>query len=63
MTTRNDITGDVIATKSTSEAYRSNYDAIFRKTPDTPVEIIKEELPSKSTEQLEKEQADAERMK
>lgn len=30
-TARNDITGDIIATKGTSEAFRSNYDAIFGK--------------------------------
>jgi hypothetical protein len=29
--TTNDITGDSIQTKVSSEAYRSNYDAIFRK--------------------------------
>lgn len=29
MTTRNDITGDPIATKPTSDKYRDNYDAIF----------------------------------
>lgn len=31
MATRNDITGDTIATKGTSEQYRNNYDAIFGK--------------------------------
>lgn len=30
---RNDITGDLIATKTASDAYRSNYDLIFRKAP------------------------------
>lgn len=30
MTNKNDITGDTIATKASSEQYRSNYDAIFR---------------------------------
>lgn len=34
MVARNDITGDNIQTKGTSEAYRNNYDAIFgRKKP------------------------------
>lgn len=31
MAARNDITGDVIATKGSSDAYRNNFDAIFRK--------------------------------
>jgi hypothetical protein len=31
MTTRNPITGDLIATKGTSDAYRDNYDRIFGK--------------------------------
>lgn len=31
MTARNDITGDSIATKGTSDAYRDNYDRIFGK--------------------------------
>jgi len=31
MTAINDITGDSIATKGSTEAYRNNFDAIFRK--------------------------------
>lgn len=31
MTARNDITGDKIATKTNSNAYRDNWDAIFGK--------------------------------
>lgn len=31
MTARNDITGDAIATKKTTDAYRNNYDLIFGK--------------------------------
>ena len=31
MATKNDITGDSIQTRGTSEAYRSNYDLIFGK--------------------------------
>lgn len=42
MTTRNDITGDVIATKTTSDAYRNNFDAIFRKPK---VEVVEVEKP------------------
>lgn len=31
MSSKNDITGDTIATKATTESYRNNYDAIFGK--------------------------------
>jgi hypothetical protein len=31
MTARNDITGDLITSKSNTEAYRNNFDAIFGK--------------------------------
>lgn len=31
MATKNDITGDSIRTKTVSDAFRSNYDAIFGK--------------------------------
>lgn len=31
MATTNDVTGDSIQTKNVSDAYRSNYDLIFRK--------------------------------
>lgn len=31
MTTKNDITGDLIKSRSSSEAYRDNYDRIFGK--------------------------------
>lgn len=30
-TSKNDITGDLIKNRAPSEAYRNNYDAIFRK--------------------------------
>ena len=30
MTTRNDVTGDALTTGATSDAYRDNYDRIFR---------------------------------
>jgi hypothetical protein len=36
MVARNDITGDAIQTKSSSNAYRDNYDNIFRKNKMTP---------------------------
>jgi hypothetical protein len=31
MATKNDVTGDSIRTKTVSQAYRDNYDRIFRK--------------------------------
>lgn len=31
MASKNDITGDTICTKKVSDAYRDNYDRIFRK--------------------------------
>lgn len=31
MAAKNDITGDAIQTRGTSEAFRNNYDLIFRK--------------------------------
>jgi len=34
MAAKNDITGDSIQSKVTDQAYRDNYDAIFRKTPE-----------------------------
>lgn len=41
MSNKNDITGDTIATKATTQAYRDNYDAIFgkKKKPETPTEL------------------------
>lgn len=48
MATKNDITGDSIQTKATTDAYRDNYDRIFGKTKtshklyDLPKEIIAE---------------------
>ena len=32
-TTKNDITGDTLITKETTDKYRDNYDKIFRKKP------------------------------
>jgi hypothetical protein len=32
MATKNDVTGDLLQSKATSEQYRSNYDLIFRKS-------------------------------
>jgi hypothetical protein len=36
MVARNDITGDAIQTKNASQAFRDNYDNIFRKNKVTP---------------------------
>jgi hypothetical protein len=35
MTAKNDITGDQIQTRSTTEAYRDNWDKIFKKKEKT----------------------------
>lgn len=41
MSNKNDITGDTIATKATTQAYRDNYDAIFgkKKKPEKQTEL------------------------
>ena len=36
MATRNDITGDLIATRQITDSYRDNFDKIFRKKKDEP---------------------------
>lgn len=41
MTAINDITGDAIATKGSSESYRNNFDAIFRKKEE-PSKLVPE---------------------
>jgi len=47
-TARNDITGDAIATKKSSDAYRDGWDRIFgNKTKEEPIkekEVIEEDL-------------------
>jgi hypothetical protein len=35
MTTRNDITGDRLVSKASTEDFRNNYDLIFKKKPKT----------------------------
>ena len=45
MTTRNPITGDLIATKGTSDAYRDNYDRIFGKKQQLTADIGPEKSP------------------
>jgi hypothetical protein len=49
MTTRNPITGDLIATKGTTDAYRDNYDRIFGKKKQQLAEDIG---PEKTPEQI-----------
>ena len=39
MVARNDITGDAIQTKGTSNSYRDNYELIFRKNKDMQVKV------------------------
>jgi hypothetical protein len=39
MTARNDITGDSIATKGTTDLYRDNYDRIFSKKKQLAADI------------------------
>ena len=38
MATRNDITGDRLVSKVSTENFRDNYDLIFKKQPKTPAE-------------------------
>jgi len=39
MTTKNDITGDLISTKVSTEKYRDNYDNIFSKSKEETEEV------------------------
>lgn len=60
MATTNDITGDSIQTKSTSEAYRSNYDAIFRKFERQDYEnVLKLNNQNFTTKELNHDNADS----
>ncbi len=56
MASRNDITGDSIATKAVSDSYRNNFDAIFRKpkAEPAPATVIVEEESSPTPEELER---------
>jgi len=55
MTARNDITGDAIATKGTTDAYRDNYDRIFGKKQQLAADIGPEK--SQAQEYYEEELA------
>lgn len=52
MTARNDITGALIKTKGATDAYRSNWDAIFGKKEVTPEPAVEVEV---ETEEVEAE--------
>ena len=41
MATKNDVTGDSIQTKNTSDQYRNNYDLIFRRDKDSDKQSVK----------------------
>jgi hypothetical protein len=43
MVARNDITGDAIQTRSSTQAYQDNYDLIFRKPKDDVLDVYNEE--------------------
>lgn len=43
MVARNDITGDTIQTKGVSNAYRDNYDLIWKKDKDMQVRVATED--------------------
>ena len=39
MTTKNDVTGDSLITKAPTDAYRANWDAIFKKKEELKEEV------------------------
>jgi len=47
---KNDITGDSIITKISSQEYRDNFDMIFRKVHETVLESTHEQLIEKKDE-------------
>lgn len=53
MTSKNDITGDKLATKPSSEAYRDNWDRIFGKKP--PAEVSPDTLEDAMAKILDRE--------
>ncbi len=48
MVARNDITGDAIQTKGVTDAFRDNYDNIFRKNKKTDAEKFDEKVVMKN---------------
>lgn len=59
MTARNDITGDSIVTKASSDAYRDNFDAIFGKKKDCKVDQFSSRMCEKGTKSCVVEHKDA----
>lgn len=55
----NDITGDALKTRVTTDKYRDNFDAIFRKKPVQSTPTESDELKA----EIERVQADAETFK
>lgn len=58
MVAKNDVTGDAIQTKVSSEAYRSNYDVIFRRRKKTDAELFDEAIMKNEYYDLEDEKDD-----
>lgn len=55
-TSKNDITGDLIASKAPSDAYRNHYDAIFRKVKvETLTEVMEHDGFKESSEWTDKD--------
>ena len=54
MVAKNDVTGDSIQTKNTSDAYRDNYDRIFRKDKRAEEDAIIEDEEFKRLEEQQK---------
>lgn len=55
MATKNDITNDTLITKASSQSYRDNYDAIFKKVKDViPQEDISSEMEQSLSNNLTK---------
>ena len=52
MASKNDITGDTIATRQITDSYRDNFDRIFRKKKDEPTnDPVRETEPTNTNEQ------------
>lgn len=52
MASKNDITGDTIATRQITDSYRDNFDRIFRKKKDEPTnDPVRETEPTDTNEQ------------
>lgn len=58
MASRNDITGDRIATKTASEAYRNNYDLIFGRKDKKDTHSECKQCPGCDREKCDEQQKD-----